>query len=188
MGGPSAVNSDLRTLAFAVALVRGGQQDVLNWSNIWDASFVKDDVIPLACRKKRWNVVVFESQRVIELGLRGIVRLLGETPHEHHNLARHVAHVHRIMSSSKRLPFVAGAYALGGDCYGVYVSGNSLVVVKRIAGTHTQMSERHLGPSWAEHEHEIALQVDGSHLTVRLDGDIFVSLTDADVMGPFVHV
>jgi hypothetical protein len=41
--------------------------------NIADAAFVRDHFIPAAMESRRWNIVVFEAFRTIELLLKGMV-------------------------------------------------------------------------------------------------------------------
>ncbi len=46
-----------------------------------DATFIRDRFISLAVRGNRWNIVVYEAYRVIELLLKGIICFSGYTPY-----------------------------------------------------------------------------------------------------------
>ncbi len=55
--------------------------------NINDALFIRTNFIPLAVESGKWNLVVSESHRSVELLLSGIIILLGGDPKQKkHNL------------------------------------------------------------------------------------------------------
>jgi len=57
--------------------------------SIADANFVRRRFINFAYREHRWNIVVFECFRVVELLVKGIVCLSGHAPRESHSI-KHV--------------------------------------------------------------------------------------------------
>ena len=64
--------------------------------NIDDAVFVRNHLIPLARTHQRWNIVVYESHRAIELTLRAMICLSGHMPPESHDLERHINYLEKI--------------------------------------------------------------------------------------------
>ena len=59
--------------------------------NILDAIFIRNTVIPAAQTAQRWNIVVFESYRVLELIIKGIICMYGKGPKKTHALGPNIS-------------------------------------------------------------------------------------------------
>jgi hypothetical protein len=109
--------------------------------NITDAAFVRDHFIPAAMKSERWNIVVFEAFRTIELIIKGIVRLSGREPLPNHEVHRLIDHFLRILAAEKNSqPFLYSAASPSGHAYGIYSDGTSIQLLKKIAGVYTEMA------------------------------------------------
>jgi hypothetical protein len=106
--------------------------------NIADAAFVRDHFIPAAMESRRWNIVVFEAFRTIELLLKGMVCLSGHVPRQSHEIHYLVDDFIKFLGTKTDLqPFLYSAASPNGGAYGIYWDGASIQLLKRIAGLYT---------------------------------------------------
>jgi hypothetical protein len=110
--------------------------------NLTDASFIKRHSIPLALKHKRWNIVVYEAQRVTELLLKGIICLTGHSPLHTHHIHKLVDQLNSILPSLSETSLVFITYTPEGEGYGVRIYDDKICIFRRDNNVETQ-----LGPS-----------------------------------------
>jgi len=71
-----------------------------------DAFFVRDKFLPQALENERWNIVVYEAYRIIELLLKGMISLSGFLYLKDHNLEKVlVDYLQKLSKYDRFLPF-----------------------------------------------------------------------------------
>jgi hypothetical protein len=156
--------------------------------NIADAAFVRDHFIPAAMESGRWNIVVFEAFRTIELLIKGIVCLSGHEPvvpragrnHEVHHLVDHFLKLLEAKTSLQ--PFLYSAASPRGGAYGIYSDGASIQLLKRIAGSYTSMASTATGqPISIDRLLRLRLDVQGFTLSVYCGDELILRTSDASI-------
>lgn len=113
--------------------------------SIADANFLRRNVITLAYRHKRWNIVVFESFRVVELLVKGIVCISGHAPRESHSIEHVVDDLVRIQGRQRTsAPLFVSLVTRRKNRYGVYLTGKTLSLLREDVGCWD--------PAWS-HQH-----------------------------------
>lgn len=139
---------------------------------IKDATFIKNNLIPQGLGAGRWNIVVFEAYRVVELYIKALFFFSGYSPRESHELDVIIEDLCALIEREKRnLPFIYSLSATGGDCYGIKFIGNNLKLYKRIANIYTLLGSAQLSSISADEMVQIKIEVDGPNLQVFLSNE-----------------
>jgi HEPN domain-containing protein len=116
---------------------------------ISDALFVKDNFLPVAIENEKWNVVVSEAHRAVELLMEGLIYLMGGNPRQRfHNLEGLVQKFEDCLAERRSdLPFNIGYYSSNGDAYGIRLRSESISVARKINNIFTLLInvQRHSG-------------------------------------------
>jgi hypothetical protein len=160
-------------------LVKRGEESIA------DANFLRRRLITVAYRENRWNIVVFECFRVIELLVKGIVCLSGYAPRETHSIA---SVIDDFVSNLKRgrtaAPLFVSLEATARNRYGVSLTSKTLSLFKIVAGVWTSLGQTtHRLP--ADQLVRVALTWRVSALTVSVNGETLLGTTDASLVPPF---
>lgn len=99
--------------------------------NLADATFVRRYSIPLALEHKRWNIVVYEAQRVTELLLKGIICLTGCQPLHTHQIHELVEQLSQILPTLPEDSLVFVACTPSGEGYGVRIFKDRITIFRR---------------------------------------------------------
>jgi hypothetical protein len=153
--------------------------------SIADASFLRRSLITLAYRHERWNIVVFECFRVVELLVKGIVCLNGLAPRQSHSI-EHV--VDDLITSLGRqhlaAPLFVSLETRAKNRYGIDLTGRTLSVFKEIAGIWTQLGHvTHRLP--ADQLVRVTLSMQNFTITASVDGKTLIRCTDSSLVPPF---
>jgi HEPN domain-containing protein len=151
--------------------------------NIADAAFVRDHFIPAAMKSKRWNIVVFEAFRTIELLIKGMVRLYGHEPggrpnHGVHHLIDHFLKMLAAEKNSQR--FLYSAASPSGHAYGIYSDGTLIELLKKVHGVYTSIA------AWEQMASidqllRLRLDVEGSQVSVYCGDELILGTTDSSI-------
>ena len=153
--------------------------------SIADANFVRRRFINFAYREHRWNIVVFECFRVVELLVKGIVCLSGHAPRESHSI-EHVVDdfVKTLLRRRTGAPLFVSLETPARNRYGISLTGKTLSLFKEIAGVWTQLGHAtHRLP--ADQLVRVALTVQKSEISVTVDGKVLLGGTDSSLLPPF---
>jgi len=158
--------------------------------NIEDAIFIKEHVVSVAMQYQRWNIVVFEAQRVTELILKGIICLTGHTPrwtHKIDTLVNRLCKILSVLPESETIPLFFAIYAPNGDGYGVCLDNDTIYCYRRDNNVYTQ-----LGPSLpasdllsADKLLKLNLEIAGDTITLSSEGRKIISRSDVTYSGAF---
>jgi hypothetical protein len=153
--------------------------------SIADANFLRRNLITLAYRHKRWNIVVFECFRVVELLVKGIVCITGHAPRISHSIEHVVDDLVRIQGRQRNTaPLLVSLVTRGKNRYGVHLTGNTLSLLKEINGAWTQLGlSTHRLPT--DQLVRITLSMQDCAVTASVDGKILFRGTDASLAPPF---
>lgn len=150
--------------------------------NIADAAFVRDHFIPAALEQGRWNIVVFESFRAIELLIKGLVCLSGHAPRQSHEIHLLVDDFLKLLATEKNSqPFLYSAVSPSGHAYGIYWDGTSIQLLKKVAGSYTVLGSTPNETVSIDRLLRIRLDVDGSKVSVHCDGELILQTTDSSI-------
>ncbi len=161
-------------------------------SNIEDAHFIREKMIPVAFQFERWNVVVHQAYQAIELLIKGMICLTGHVPRVTHNtdflIDELFSYVPPNASEVPSIPFVV--YALVPDSrngYGVWLYGTTIEIAKVVHGITSVMTHFPLSQDLLRADAILRLGLEVKNFTVRLmlDNDQVLALTDASLIGPF---
>jgi len=153
--------------------------------NIEDAVFVRDHFIPVAMKSERWNIVVYEVFRTIELLMKGMVCLSGHEPRQSHELQYVLDDFLDMLAAKENSPsfFYSVTSPSGNASYGVYSDGTSIELMKKVHGTYTSM-----GPAmpWkASIDQLVLLRLEVKEFIVSVycgDDRLFTSSTDSTIL------
>ncbi len=153
--------------------------------SIADANFLRRNLITIAYREDRWNIVVFECFRVVELVVKGIVCLSGHAPRETHSIGHVVDDFLRNLERRRTAaPLFVSLETPAKNRYGVSLTGKTLSLFKEIAGVWTQLGQAtHRLP--ADQLVRVALTAQRSAVTVSVDGKPLLGGTDSSLAPPF---
>lgn len=105
-----------------------------------DARFVRDVLIEEAINAGRWNLVVFEAYRTAELLIKGIIYSVGNPPDRHHRLHHLIKCFSKTLEENRQaFPFIYKAIDSNGHYYHVRFVGETVQLLKHMAGTYTQL-------------------------------------------------
>jgi len=115
--------------------------------NIEDAYFVRDIFIPSAFEKQKWNIVVYEAYRVVELVVKGIMCLAGIPPilenqaKYTHNIKKLIILFQNELSKvNGRVPYFLALKSPSSDNhYGIEIIGNKAYLYIYVAGLSTEL-------------------------------------------------
>ncbi len=125
--------------------------------NIQDACFVRDHFVSAAFVHGYWNLVIAESQRAVELVVRGLQCLVGRIPGRHHDISGHVKALMNELSqpeSKNVLPFVKGVYMPDGYRIGMRFREESVELLEYYDGTYRMCGVASIG--WRLFETQLA--------------------------------
>jgi len=167
--------------------------------NIDDARFIKEHTIDIALNHKRWNIVVYEAQRVTELLLKGIICLTGHSPSHTHNFSNLVDELCNILPTLSRIPTFLATYTEDGSGYGVQINEDEIRFYRRDGVVYTQLGS---GSSLSAQRGElfnadklanVSIRVKNGTITLLTDGQEISSEADptykgqAEIERGFVH-
>jgi hypothetical protein len=152
---------------------------------IADAHFVRKNIVPMAYKAGRWNIVVFECFRVVELLLKGIACLSGRVPKETHDLGRVVDDlVSYLARQHESPPLFASLRSKNNDRYGISLTSRNLSLYLECAGSWSLLAvDQHQLSS--DEIVRLILHVEHFVITVSVDGRPLIRHTDATLAGPF---
>lgn len=170
---PPILPSSIQTIMQTSPTMKNNYEFTNGLRNINDASFMREKFIPIAMAGEKWNLVVSESHRTVELLLGGLIFLLGGDPcQKKHNLEGLVEKFEKFLIESKEnLPFSIGYYSESGNCYGIGLKNNSVSVYKKINNLYTLMGSVSCNPEFLEKNTKIDLEVDESGAVTLLIDD-----------------
>lgn len=101
--------------------------------NVHDAKFIRDSIVPVAIEHEKWNLVVHESHRSVELLLGGLIYLLGGDPMQSkHNLEGLVQKFQGCINDSKGgITFDVSYYSGSNEYYGIRVLDGAIKVYRK---------------------------------------------------------
>ena len=151
--------------------------------SIADGIFIRDRVIPLALENKHWNIVVFESYRVIELLIKGMICVSGYTPRETHEIDSLVERFSVILHNAKKsLPFTYTLFGIRGNCYGVTVKGGVIELFRRNSEIYTQLARIPFRELAVDELLRMKLEYSGTTLTLYVNDQELIRHTDSGVL------
>jgi hypothetical protein len=133
-------------------------------------------------REQRWNIVVFESYRVTELLLKGMMCLSGHTPKPIHDLDKLADRFAEILSRRRAiLPFTCAIRDAKGNCYGVNLSGTTIELFSCIGGVYTQMARLRHRQLTLDEILRLKLTVSNCVVRLSLNNEEVIAHTDAAI-------
>jgi HEPN domain-containing protein len=149
--------------------------------NIEDAAFVRDHFIPVAMKSKRWNIVMFEAFRTIELIIKGMVRLSGHEPRNSHEVKYVIDDFLKLLARKRKsLPFLYSAASPSGHAYGIYSDGTFLELLKKVHGTYTSLAAIRSETS-IDQLLQLRLDVEKSTVSVYCGDELILRTTDSTI-------
>jgi hypothetical protein len=153
--------------------------------NIADATFVREHFIPVALELKRWNIVVFEAFRAIELLMKGMICLSGHAPRQSHEIHFLVDDFLRLLATDgNSQPFLYSAASPSGHAYGIYWDGTSIQLLKKVAGLYTLLGSTPTEEVPIDRLLRLRLDVDGSKVSIYCGGELILQTTDSSISDP----
>jgi hypothetical protein len=150
--------------------------------NITDAAFVRDHFIPAAMKAKRWNIVVYEAFRTVELLIKGIFCLSGNKPDKKNHDVHHLIDKFLTLLEAERnsQPFFYSATSPSGHAYGIYSDGKSIQLMNKVHGIYTSMAAAPREASINELL-LLELEVKGSTVSVYCGDKLIFKQTDSTI-------
>ena len=112
--------------------------------NIEDALFIRDRLLQIAVEQGRWNIAVFESYRIIELVIKGMICLMGSQPERTHEIDKLVDQLLKASSSpsgnAHHLPLTLAVLTTDQDHYGVDFIDGAAILYWYNAGSYTRLA------------------------------------------------
>lgn len=152
--------------------------------NIADAAFVRDHFIPAAVESERWNIVVFEAFRTIELLMKGMVCLSGHAPRQSHEVQYLVDDFLELLAAKRdSQPFLYSAASPSGHAYGIYWDGTSIQLLKKVAGLYTVLaSTGREQMASIDRLLRLSLDVEGFAVSVYCGNELILRTADASIL------
>jgi hypothetical protein len=151
--------------------------------NIVDAAFVRDHFIPAAMKSERWNIVVFEAFRTIELLIKGILCLSGHAPRQSHDVQYLIDDFLKLLAPKKdSQPFLYSAASPAGHAYGIYWDGTSIQLLEKVAGLYTVLAST----EWKQMPSidrllRLRLDVEGFTVSVYCSDELILQMSHASI-------
>jgi hypothetical protein len=154
--------------------------------SIADANFLRRRLIPVAYRENRWNIVVFECFRAVELLVKGIACLSGYAPRETHEIDSVVDGIVKNLKRTRTAaPLFVSLETTTKNRYGVSLTSKTLSLLMDVAGEWTALAETtHRLP--ADQLVRIALTWRHFAVTVSVDGKTLLVTSDATLVPRFL--
>jgi HEPN domain-containing protein len=154
--------------------------------SVSDAMYIRDRLLPVAWEAERWGIVVFESFRVCELVLKGLICLMGYAPRHTHELACLIDDLIELLTKRpRRQRFLLGAKEPKGNAYAVFLDEKTIELWRIDDRTVTVLAAR---PSNIAQDAlaTLRLRLDvGSLITVKYGDGVIFQHPDATYTGPF---
>jgi hypothetical protein len=150
--------------------------------NVADAAFVRERFIPAAMEAGRWNIVVFEAFRVIELLIKGMVCLSGHEPRQSHTIEALVDDFCKLLArESYSLPFLYSVASPQGNAYGIYWDGASVQLLKKVWDSYTLLASKPWKAPPIDSLLRLRLKVGDDEISVYSDDKVILRMTDATI-------
>jgi hypothetical protein len=151
--------------------------------NIADAAFVRDHFIPAAMESERWNIVVFEAFRTIELLMKGMVCLSGHVPRQSHEVQYLIDDFLALLTAKRdSQPFFYSATSPSGHAYGIYFDGTSIQLLKKVAGFYTLLASTGTKKETSiDRLLRLRLDVEGFTVSVYFGDELLLRTADAAI-------
>lgn len=153
--------------------------------SIADANFLRRNLVTLAYRHERWNIVVFECYRVVELLVKGISCLSGYAPRQSHSVEHVVGDlVGNLRREHVPAPLFFCLETAASNRYGIHLTGNAVSLLKEIGGNWAQLGyANHRLPG--DQLVRVTLSAQNFTVTASVEGETLIRCTDASLAPPF---
>lgn len=149
--------------------------------------FVRDFFIAVALEKRKWNIVTYESHRVLELLVKGMIRLLGYSPAEIHDLHTLFNNFLELAKEKDNyLPFVVTVCSEENDqLFGIMISEGQLYVIERGPDGAGTVRASDLPPAPHDQEVNCNIEVTEDAIKISIDDQEIFDMTGYGIKGPF---